>query len=117
MTPSASDAWIATSSPQKGFCSAAAKSGVFGLTRSLAKELGGRAITVNAVCPGFIETDMTKDLNEEIRTRTLGAIPAGRFGAPEDIAAVVAFLAGDGASYVTGVILPVDGGMALGKIG
>jgi len=95
---------------------AAAKAGVFGLTRSLAKELGGRNITVNAVAPGFIETDMTTGLPEEIRQNSLKSIPARRFGSSEDIANTVAFLCEDGAGYITGVTLPVDGGMSLGSI-
>jgi 3-oxoacyl-[acyl-carrier protein] reductase len=96
---------------------AAAKSGLFGFTRSLAKELGGRRVTANAVCPGFIETDMTAGLSAEIRQNSLRSIPLGRFGSGEDIAAVVAFLCSDAASYVTGAVIPVDGGLAIGGFG
>jgi len=95
----------------------AAKAGVFGLTRSMAKELGGRGITVNAVAPGFIETDMTSGLPDGIRENSLKSIPAKRFGAVQDIAGTVAFLCEDAASYITGVTLPVDGGMSLGSVG
>ena len=96
---------------------AAAKAGLFGLTRSLAKELGGRKVTANVVCPGFIDTDMTKDLPAEIRTKSLGQIPVGRFGGGDDIAGVVAFLCSDSAAYVTGTVIPVDGGLAIGGFG
>ena len=96
---------------------AAAKAGMFGLTRSLAKELGGPKLTVNAVAPGFVETEMTASLPDKIRQNALGAIPAQRFGTAGDIASVVAFLCEDGASYVTGTVIPVDGGMSLGSIG
>ncbi len=90
---------------------AAAKAGILGFTKSLAREVASRGITVNAVAPGFIDTDMTRTLNEAQRTALLGQIPAGRFGAVEDIAAAVLFLASDGAAYVTGETLHVNGGM------
>jgi 3-oxoacyl-[acyl-carrier protein] reductase len=96
---------------------AAAKAGLHGLTWSLAKELGGKGVTVNAVCPGFIETDMTSGLGDELRQRVLQQVPVARFGQPEDIARTVAFLASSSAGYVSGAIIPVDGGMSLGKIG
>jgi len=91
---------------------AAAKAGVVGLTRSAAKEMASRGITVNAVAPGFIATDMTKDLNAE---GILAAIPLGRFGSPEQVAGAVRFLAADpAAAYITGQVLQVDGGMVMG---
>jgi 3-oxoacyl-[acyl-carrier protein] reductase len=91
----------------------AAKAGLIGLTKALAREYGARGITVNAVAPGFIESDMTDALSDELRTAYLAEIPAGRFGRPEDVAAVVAFLAGEEAGYVNGQTLPVDGGMVM----
>ena len=92
---------------------AASKAGVIGLTKSAAKELASRGITVNAVAPGFIDTDMTAALPEQARTALLGTIPAGRLGAAEEVAKAVAFLAGDAASYITGQVLAVDGGMSM----
>jgi len=90
---------------------AASKGGVIAFTKSAAKELAGRGIRVNAVAPGFIETRMTEALPEETRQRMLSVIPLGRFGVPRDVANVVAFLAGDDASYVTGQVVNVCGGM------
>ena len=90
---------------------AAAKAGVLGFTKSLAREVASRAITVNAVAPGFIETDMTGALAEAQRAALLGQIPAGRFGSPADVAAAVLFLASPEASYITGETLHVNGGM------
>lgn len=90
---------------------AATKAGIEGFTRSLAKEIGSRGITVNAVAPGFIETDMTDALPEEQKLALLGQVPLGRLGRPEEIANVVAFLASDQGSYVTGETLHVNGGM------
>lgn len=90
---------------------AAAKAGVAGMSRALAREIGSRNITVNCVAPGFIDTDMTKALNEQQVAALLQQIPAGRFGLPEDIAAAVAFLASDEAGYITGTTLHVNGGM------
>jgi 3-oxoacyl-[acyl-carrier protein] reductase len=94
---------------QANYC--AAKAGLIGLTKSLARELASRNITVNAVAPGFIATDMTAVLNEEIKQKMLINIPLSRFGAPEDIAEAVKFLASDAASYITGHVLDVNGGM------
>ncbi|EHQ51673.1 MULTISPECIES: 3-oxoacyl-ACP reductase FabG [Ectothiorhodospira] len=93
---------------------AAAKAGLLGFTRSLAREVGSRGITVNTVAPGFIDTDMTKDLPEAQREALLTQIPLGRLGAPEEIAQAVAFLASPGAAYVTGETLHVNGGMFMG---
>jgi 3-oxoacyl-[acyl-carrier protein] reductase len=90
---------------------AAAKAGIEGLTRSLARELAARNITVNCVAPGFIETDMTRNLDAEVRSRLLDQIPLKRLGTPADVAAAVLFLLGDGAGYVTGTTVDVNGGM------
>jgi 3-oxoacyl-[acyl-carrier protein] reductase len=90
---------------------AAAKAGVVGMTKSLARELGSRNITVNCVAPGFIDTDMTRALSEEQRNALVGQIPLGRLGKPADIAAAVAFLASPAGDYVTGTVLHVNGGM------
>lgn len=97
---------------QGNYC--AAKAGVEGFTRSLAKEMSNRGITANCVAPGFIDTDMTKKLDEKQRNAMLEIIPAGRLGEPDEIASVVAFLASDGAAYVTGETIHVNGGMYMG---
>jgi 3-oxoacyl-[acyl-carrier protein] reductase len=89
----------------------AAKAGLIGLTKSLARELASRAITVNAVAPGFISTDMTAVLSDDIKQKMLGVIPLARFGAADDIAAAVRFLASEEAGYITGHVLDVNGGM------
>lgn len=90
---------------------AAAKAGVIGFTKSLAREIASRGITVNTVSPGFIETDMTQKLTDEQRTATLSNVPVGRLGDPKEIAATVAFLASEGAAYITGETIHVNGGM------
>jgi 3-oxoacyl-[acyl-carrier protein] reductase len=90
---------------------ATAKAGIVGMTKSLARELGSRNITVNCVAPGFIDTDMTRALPEEQKTALLAQIPLGRLGRPEDIAAAVAYLASPAAGYITGTVLHVNGGM------
>lgn len=90
---------------------AAAKAGVEGFSRALAREVGSRGITVNAVAPGFIDTDMTRELPEAHRQNLLTQIPLGRLGQAEEIASVVGFLAGEGGAYVTGATIPVNGGM------
>lgn len=93
---------------------AAAKAGLEGFSRALAREVGSRGITVNAVAPGFIDTDMTRELPEAQRAALLEQIPLGRLGQAEEIAKVVAFLASEGAAYVTGATVPVNGGMYMG---
>ena len=92
---------------------AASKAGVIGLTKSAARELASRGITVNAIAPGFIETDMTSVLSEKVKEGAAAGIPLGAFGKPEDVAAAVAFLASDEAGYITGQVLHVDGGMVM----
>lgn len=92
---------------------AASKAGVIGLTKSAARELASRGITVNAIAPGFIETDMTSVLSEKVKEGAAAGIPLGVFGKPEDVAAVAAFLASDEAGYITGQVLHVDGGMVM----
>lgn len=92
---------------------AAAKAGVIGLTKTAAKELGSRGITVNAIAPGFVETDMTADLPETVQEEAKKRISLGRFGKAEEIAQLAAFLASDKASYITGQVIAADGGMAL----
>ncbi|MBP6485694.1 MAG: 3-oxoacyl-ACP reductase FabG, partial [Moraxella sp.] len=89
----------------------ASKAGIEGFTRSLAREIGSRQITVNCVAPGFIDTDMTKDLDEALIQSMLNAVPLARLGKPEDIAAAVNFLASEEAGYITGTVLDVNGGM------
>ena len=92
---------------------AASKAGVIGFTKSVAKEMGSRGITANAVAPGFIDTDMTNDLSDDMREAASASISVGRFGLPREVASVVGYLASDDAAYVTGQVVVVDGGMAL----
>ncbi|HWV98250.1 MAG TPA: 3-oxoacyl-[acyl-carrier-protein] reductase [Candidatus Acidoferrum sp.] len=92
---------------------AASKAALLGFTKSIARELASRGITANALAPGFIETDMTAALNEQLRSEVLKSIPLGRFGQPEDIAQAALFLAGPSGCYVTGQVLTVDGGMVM----
>lgn len=92
---------------------AASKAGIIGMTKSAARELASRGVTVNAVAPGFIETEMTAVLSEEVKKASAAQIPLGHFGRPEDIAKAVAFLASDDAAYITGQIIQVDGGMVI----
>jgi 3-oxoacyl-[acyl-carrier protein] reductase len=93
---------------------AASKAGLVGLARSISRELGGRGITANVVAPGFIDTDMTAQLPQERRDAYLAAIPAGRFAQPEEVAAAVRFVASEDAAYITGAVIPVDGGLGMG---
>lgn len=91
---------------------AAAKAGIIGMVKSLAREVGPRGVCVNAVAPGYITTDMTAELSDDQRDALLGNTPLGRLGTPEDVAAAVAFLCSPGAAYITGSVLPIDGGLA-----
>jgi 3-oxoacyl-[acyl-carrier protein] reductase len=93
---------------------AAAKSGLLGMARSLARELGSRGVTTNVVAPGFIETDMTAELSDDLVKKYAEQIPLGRFGSVDDIAGTVEFLAGDAAGYINGALIPVDGGLGMG---
>jgi 3-oxoacyl-[acyl-carrier protein] reductase len=93
---------------------AASKAGLVGLARSLARELGSRGITANVVAPGFVDSDMTAGLPEERKTQILKAVPLGRYASADEVAAVVAFLAGADAAYITGAVIPVDGGLGMG---
>jgi 3-oxoacyl-[acyl-carrier protein] reductase len=93
---------------------AASKAGLVGLARSLARELGSRNITANVIAPGFVHSDMTAGLPEERTKAILGAVPLARFADPDEVAGVVEFLAGDAAGYITGAVIPVDGGLGMG---
>ncbi len=93
---------------------AASKSGLVGLARSIARELGGRGITANVVAPGFVRTDMTAELPEKRQQEILGQVPLGRLAEADEIAGVVRFLASEHAGYITGAVVPVDGGLGMG---
>jgi 3-oxoacyl-(acyl-carrier-protein) reductase len=93
---------------------AASKSGLVGMARSLARELGSRGVTANVITPGFIETDMTAELGEDLIKKYAEQIPLGRFGSVDDVAGTVEFLVSDAASYITGAVIPVDGGLGMG---
>jgi 3-oxoacyl-[acyl-carrier protein] reductase len=93
---------------------AASKAGLIGMARSFARELGSRGITANVVAPGFVETDMTADLEDKRRSEIAASIPLGRFCTAEEIAGVVAFIASEKASYITGAVIPIDGGLGMG---
>ena len=93
---------------------AASKAGLLGIARSLTREIGSRNITANLITPGFIETDMTDVLPDEVKASMLASTPAGRFGQPDDVAAAATFLASDAAGYISGAVLPVDGGAGMG---
>jgi len=93
---------------------AASKAGLVGMARSLARELGSRSITANVVAPGFVETDMTAVLTDDQRSAIKTQVPLGRYASPDEVASAVTWLAGDGAAYVTGAVIPVDGGLGMG---
>jgi 3-oxoacyl-[acyl-carrier protein] reductase len=93
---------------------AASKAGLVGLARSLTRELGSRNITSNVIAPGFIDTDMTAAMTDARRSETLASVPLKRYGGVEEVAAAVAFLASDDAGYISGAVLPVDGGLGMG---
>ncbi len=93
---------------------ASSKSGLVGMARSIARELGSRSITANVVSPGFVETDMTDVLTDDQKAAIKGQVPLGRYARPDEVAAAVTWLAGDGAAYVTGAVIPVDGGLGMG---
>ncbi len=93
---------------------AASKAGLVGMARSIARELGSRNITANVIAPGFVDTDMTRELPEARRAEIIKQVPLGRYASPDEIGAVAAFLASDAAAYITGAVLPVDGGLGMG---
>jgi 3-oxoacyl-[acyl-carrier protein] reductase len=93
---------------------AASKAGLVGVARSLARELGSRGVTANVVAPGFVDTDMTAELTDDRREEILRSVPLGRYATPAEVAGVVTFLAGDSAGYITGAVIPVDGGLGMG---
>jgi 3-oxoacyl-[acyl-carrier protein] reductase len=92
----------------------ASKAGLVGAARSLARELGSRGVTANVIAPGFVDTDMTAELTEERKSEIVGNVPLGRYASPDEIAEVVKFIASDEAGYITGAVIPVDGGLGMG---
>ncbi|MFP5291248.1 MAG: SDR family oxidoreductase, partial [Actinomycetes bacterium] len=106
---------VAALAPPRGYCYyAASKAGLVGMARSLARELGSRSITANVVAPGFVETEMTEVLPEEKKAEYKAQIPLGRYATTDEVAATVTWLASEGAAYVTGAVIPVDGGLGMG---
>jgi 3-oxoacyl-[acyl-carrier protein] reductase len=93
---------------------AASKAGLIGMARSIARELGSRGITANVVAPGFVDTEMTAELTDERKQEILGSVPLGRYATPQEVSGVVTWLASDAAAYVTGAVIPVDGGLGMG---
>lgn len=93
---------------------AASKSGLVGLARSLAREVGSRGVTVNVIAPGFVETDMTSDLSDDRKSQIVANVPLGRYAQPNEVADVAVFLGSEGAAYITGAVIPVDGGLGMG---
>jgi len=93
---------------------AASKAGLIGAARSLTREVGSRGITINVVAPGFIDTDMTAALDEDAKSAILGTIPAARYGQPSEVARVIEFLVSDAGAYISGAVIPVDGGLGMG---
>jgi 3-oxoacyl-[acyl-carrier protein] reductase len=93
---------------------AASKAGLIGVARSITRELGGRNITANVITPGFIATDMTAAVSDERKQSVLASVPSGRYGQPDEVAAAATFLASDAAAYISGAVLPVDGGLGMG---
>ena len=111
---SSSPRWSGCSAPAGQVNYAASKAGLVGMARSIARELGSRGITANVVAPGFVETDMTDTLTDELKAQYKAQVPLGRYASTDEIASAVTWLASDGAAYVTGAVIPVDGGLGMG---